>query len=279
VQIAIPYSTVLDVEKSSAMDFSETVEIKVVDKEENCVDSYFFAYFHDIRVAVDQIRRAIERAKQHPDLAALETVKDTTSHRRSIGAALTSHETSNLSQSPPSTTTFGAVRDKLTTPVRFLKKPATEPPRPTPTSTVASESGPIVSSSSRMSTSSQPLPDHTYPPPLVHHPVSQASESSAKTTWSVPVGVPNWLKNPSKYFFSSSPETTPTSLPGLQEEEDPITRLHSGDQSDFGFAMIDGLDSSALDPTTIDKFRAAFAFDERETLLAGQYSCAEFSHG
>jgi hypothetical protein len=40
--------------------------------------------------------------------------------------------------------------------------------------------------------------------------------------------------------------------------------------------MVDGVDSPVLDPTTVDKFKAAFAFDERETLLAGQYCCAGF---
>lgn len=60
LQIAIPYSAILDVEKSSAMDFSETIEVKVFDKEPHFVmDSYFFAYFHELSTALDQIRDAV----------------------------------------------------------------------------------------------------------------------------------------------------------------------------------------------------------------------------
>jgi alpha-L-fucosidase len=44
----------------------------------------------------------------------------------------------------------------------------------------------------------------------------------------------------------------------------------SGDPSDFGFSIVDGFDASALDPVTVDKFRAAFALDEKETLIAGE---------
>lgn len=246
------------------MDFSETIEIKVVDKEDNCVDSYFFAYFHNIGIAVDQIRRAVESAKGRPEVAALDIVKDTTSHRVLVPTA--HHEQPTVSMSPPSTSTLTAVRDKLATPVRFLRKPASDSVRPTATTT---ESAPTVASPLPLSVSPQST-FHTYPPSLVHHSQSQPSEGSGKTTWTVPVGVPSWLKNPSKYFFSSSPESTPTSLPGVAEEDDANGSRQSTEESNFGFAMVDGLDTSALDPATVDKFRAAFAFDERETLLAGQ---------
>ncbi|KAA1468468.1 hypothetical protein DENSPDRAFT_794393 [Dentipellis sp. KUC8613] len=65
VKIAIPYSTILDVERSHAMDFSETIEVKVVDGEEDlAVDSYFFAYFHDLPAALEQIRDAVAAARR-----------------------------------------------------------------------------------------------------------------------------------------------------------------------------------------------------------------------
>ena len=55
-QIAIPYSAIVDIERSSALDFSETIEVKVVDKGDSySVDSYFFAYFHDLQAALEQI--------------------------------------------------------------------------------------------------------------------------------------------------------------------------------------------------------------------------------
>jgi len=64
LQIAIPYSTIIDVDKSSAMDFSETIEVKVLDGEETLsVDSYFFAYFQDLPTALEQIREAVSSAR------------------------------------------------------------------------------------------------------------------------------------------------------------------------------------------------------------------------
>src|ERR1700733_684275 len=48
VKIAIPYSVILDVDRSTAMDFSETIEVKVVDRDHFTMDSYFFAYFHSL---------------------------------------------------------------------------------------------------------------------------------------------------------------------------------------------------------------------------------------
>ncbi|KAI5123707.1 hypothetical protein M0805_000302 [Coniferiporia weirii] len=87
VKIAIPYSVVVDVDKSSAMDFSETIEVKVVDREEKSTDgsydSYFFAYFHNISAALDQIRDAVKTYKPFsPDVANIsEIVHDTTSFK------------------------------------------------------------------------------------------------------------------------------------------------------------------------------------------------------
>ncbi|THH11780.1 hypothetical protein EW145_g439 [Phellinidium pouzarii] len=84
VKIAIPYSVVVDVDKSSAMDFSETIEVKVIDLEEKVADdsndSYFFAYFHNISAALDQIRDAVKTYKPcSPNAINIsEVVHDTT---------------------------------------------------------------------------------------------------------------------------------------------------------------------------------------------------------
>ncbi|KAG9094230.1 Sterol 3-beta-glucosyltransferase, partial [Ceratobasidium sp. UAMH 11750] len=62
VKIAIPYSVIDGVEKSSAMDFSETIEVKVIDKEEHfTLDSYFFAYFRDLPAALAQIKEVLKQ--------------------------------------------------------------------------------------------------------------------------------------------------------------------------------------------------------------------------
>lgn len=299
MQIAIPYSAILEVEKSTAIDFSETIEIKVIDKEDNCEDSYFFAYFNDIGVAVEQIRNAVKKVRDNPGVIIEEVVKDTTSRR--LSAQIPGHYTFagdhdkayTSPQSSVSTSALSTMREKLTSPVGKLNSllrpsnagapsvsPVVESARPTPT---GHNSAPALTSP-KLFNGAQFLPDpanHTYPPPLSHH---SASQSSGRTSWSVPVGVPGWLKNPSKYFYSASPEATPQPLPGnigqlgypaqsdsaVGTSHHPPSHQSSGDPSDFGFSIVDGFDSSALDPATVDKFRAAFALDEKETLIAGK---------
>lgn len=79
MQIAIPYSAIVDVEKSSAMDFSETIEVKVVDKNEQySVDSYFFAYFQDLPAALEQIRDAVRAYRAIPGCSSPPVLDSTT---------------------------------------------------------------------------------------------------------------------------------------------------------------------------------------------------------
>ncbi|KAG8908117.1 Sterol 3-beta-glucosyltransferase [Tulasnella sp. 403] len=88
VKISLPFSAMVDVEKSAAMDFSDTIEVKVVDKDDNfAIDSYFFAYFHNIETALVQIKETIQayRAKLDMESGMMvppSTVRDTTSAAR-----------------------------------------------------------------------------------------------------------------------------------------------------------------------------------------------------
>ncbi|KZV92112.1 UDP-Glycosyltransferase/glycogen phosphorylase [Exidia glandulosa HHB12029] len=84
VKIAIPYMAILDVDKSSAMDFSETIEVKVVDKDNHSgysIDSYFFAYFKSTEHALVQMRDAVQIYRQAATEDADDVVKDTTAAR------------------------------------------------------------------------------------------------------------------------------------------------------------------------------------------------------
>jgi sterol 3beta-glucosyltransferase len=86
VKIAIPYSTIIDVDTSSPMDFTETIEVKVVDSGENLsVDSYFFAYFQDMAAALEQIKDAVAAARRFGSegyATTGEQVIDTTTSRQ-----------------------------------------------------------------------------------------------------------------------------------------------------------------------------------------------------
>ncbi|KAG8890800.1 Sterol 3-beta-glucosyltransferase [Tulasnella sp. 332] len=60
VKIALPFSAILDVEVSTAMEFSHMIEVKVQDKDDYFAsDSYFFTYFQDLDAAVKQIKDAL----------------------------------------------------------------------------------------------------------------------------------------------------------------------------------------------------------------------------
>ncbi|THU88460.1 hypothetical protein K435DRAFT_830554 [Dendrothele bispora CBS 962.96] len=122
VKIAIPYSAILDVDKSSAMDFSETIEIKVYDKEASdhySVDSFFFAYFHDLPTALDQIRDAVRAQRTEggsgSNSSQSHTVLDTTQSRNQLsnsasGSLSTSPSNANGLPERPSSSSLSSFR-------------------------------------------------------------------------------------------------------------------------------------------------------------------------
>ena len=63
------------------MDFSETIEVKVIDKGDSSVESYFFAYFHELQTALEQIRDAVRSSRGITDSMTPPTVIDTTVSR------------------------------------------------------------------------------------------------------------------------------------------------------------------------------------------------------
>ena len=109
VKIAIPYSVILDVDHSTAMDFSETIEVKVVDRDHFTMDSYFFAYFHSLPEALAQIHEVVHVYKQtHPPVAsaAQPLTSPTLTVPRSSSFASVSDTT--LQRSPPAVSRLAA---------------------------------------------------------------------------------------------------------------------------------------------------------------------------
>ncbi|KAI6045078.1 glycosyltransferase family 1 protein [Pisolithus marmoratus] len=304
--IAIPYSVILDVEKSTAMDFSETIEVKVTDKIESS-DSYFFAYFHDIQAALDHIRDAV---RTHRALApgSPQTVLDTTV-KLSAGVA----PGIDRARSLPTSDTKGATpsrlslllrpfHDSLPLPIgRMHSSP--EPPNSSEEYTHVSKRGtfvPITSSPQSYSSNELASPatynstpaipsstpplirDHTYPPttssiePNISSPIKILQSG---VPWNV--GVPSWLRGPRKTAGSSISTTgtgpTPTasqSLGGVREIYSAPWQSASdqplGAATELGYSVLETADA-VVDSETTEKFRAAFAFDEKEILL-GHFS-------
>ncbi|RXW23861.1 hypothetical protein EST38_g2016 [Candolleomyces aberdarensis] len=306
VKIAIPYSVVLDVERSSAMDFSETIEVKVFDKDDQfSVDSYFFAYFHDLPTALEQIRDAIRTHRSFPEQQVEHPLLDTTALRSAPNVAL-DRPTSLISSDSVATksTTSGFRLSSLLRPfdgislTRAVTVPidnhtetqedytyvsqrgntsfvpvtsASVPKSPTRLTVVASPEP--IDLKSKPSSNSLPIAEHTYPPSTSSFtPEPNLSSLSRESTSLWNVGVPSWLK-PSRRFFNSSPApdsvsssmtvkemyTSPTSSSSLST----VSRFGTGD---LAFSILE-TPNIPVDAEATEKFRAAFAYDERETLL------------
>lgn len=304
IQIAIPYSAIIDVEKSSAMDFSETIEVKVLDKDEHfSVDSYFFAYFHDIPVAIDQIRDAVRAYRLLPERGSPQMVLDTTVARH----MLTSSDRAATAPAEPTTRTTSVF--SLTSLLRPLQETLTRtsaPPPDTdnrPSAQTMSDSSldaeefthvsrradssfvPITSSPQSMLpedgipknlTLTAAANDHTYPPSTSTSPVDPDYHSLSREGSSWSVGVPSWLKGTRRVFGASAgSEQTITQDPSTVREMYSSTMITSlpSSRSTMGDMVFSVLETPeiAVDADTTEKFRAAFAYDEKEILLGCAY--------
>ncbi|KAG6919582.1 hypothetical protein DXG01_004246 [Tephrocybe rancida] len=274
VKIAIPYSLIVDVEKSSAMDFSETIEVKVFDKDEDSsVDSYFFAYFHDIPGALEQIRDVTVLDTTQPRHPA---IPDRTS---SLPSETTSTKTSSVFRLTSLLRPFQDSLGRTAQPsvpeaedfTHISRRPdsasfvpiTTSPPPMDDSETRRDQPGKLLATS---------LNEHTYPPSTSashidpDHP-SLSRESS--NSWGV--GVPSWLKG-TRRVFGGSTSSDQTIVPaGVREMYSstvispsfPSSRSTMGDLT---FSILETPDIP-VDVETTEKFRAAFAYDEKETLL------------
>ncbi|KAJ7139710.1 hypothetical protein C8R44DRAFT_310723 [Mycena epipterygia] len=294
VKIAIPYSTILDVDKSTAMDFSETIEVKVFDKEEHfSVDSYFFAYFHDLASALDQIRDAVRAHRVQPERASPQMVMDTTVSRPPPGLPDHVQSLPNVEQTkPPSSFSISSFLRPFHDTIS-LGRPSASSLSPTPesegfthisrrpnsSSFIPVTTSPVAESSSPRSAQDDStltptnVQEHTYPPSTSlyrddpDHPL--ISESSG-STWSV--GVPSWLRGPRRVFGGSSESTTasaPLPPPGRVREVYSAPAGPGSRTSGFGdlaFSVLETPDLT-IDPEATEKFRNVFAYDEKETLL------------
>ena len=290
---------ILDVEKSSAIEFSETIEVKVFDKEEHySVDSYFFAYFRDIQFALEQIREVVRTNRSSPS-GSPRALLDTTVARHPLAAhsmdrvrSLPSPDTKTnssfrlssllrpLQESLPSTLTRiynvpetpGGTEDFTHISKRggasFVALTSSHSPMsPINDNTAASQNGLTADPSSRT---------HTYPPSTSTGDMNSASFLSkglaASTPWNV--GVPSWLKVPRKSASPTAPNSAVTSaFPESQSEggvrevyESSAAAQGSGDSSELGYSVLETCEA-AVDQEMADKFKVAFAFDDKETLL------------
>lgn len=309
-QIAIPYSVIVDVEKSSAMDFSETIEVKVLDQEEKgsvqSFDSYFFAYFHNIAAALDQIRDAVKAYKPHTltNAGVSEIVHDTTQSSTSVPG---SDRPATLTNEQQNKSGYGIKLASLLRPFQEYGSTASTPTQSNvqfkqePASlTLRSEQ--LMSSSPSISRSPQTgFVSHSRHssneidgPEFVHRSMSESAASSSFKNYNIPHtypptpsppaeltqiptrdsatstsswGVPSWLRSPRRVF--ASPSSTSSNLTVGQKGVSEV--VSSGpqvrDQSTIDFGFSVLEARDAAEPDVVEKFRSTFAFDEKEQLL------------
>jgi len=291
---------ILDVEKSTAIEFSETIEVKVFDKDEHySVDSYFFAYFHDIQVALEHIREVVRTNRSSP-ASSQHALLDTTAARYPLVA----HGMDRTRSLPsPDAKTNSSFR------LSFLLRPlqeslpstltriysAPDPPGGAEDFTHISKQGgasfvPLMSPPLALSpttgntatTSPNGLSTdpssriHTYPPSTSTGDMNSASFLSKGLAASAPwnVGVPSWLKVPRKgVSTATSNSVVPSTLPesqgneGIREVYESSTPGQgTGASSELGYSVLE-TSEAAVDQEMADKFKTAFAFDDKETLL------------
>ncbi|KAI0651552.1 hypothetical protein C8Q79DRAFT_43404 [Trametes meyenii] len=337
IKIAIPYPAVVDVERSNAMDFSETIEIKVQDRSSDlALDSYFFAYFNDLPGALEQIRDAVRAYRTMPSFQHAPTVVDTTIARTpttpSKERTPTPHTADQRPKSPSSFKLASILRplhDTLplgrsaSTPghashdannedfTHIIKRSgssfvpvATSPEAGSPTEGEPPGRADALHTSTASLTPTPSRADHTYPPSVsgssadVRGGVSASASGSSSAAassgsgWSVGMpSMPSWLRVPSRSLFStpSVPSVRPNLehaltlpvAPALPTVTEVVSSSRASSTSrgatsmsgsaDFGFFSILETPESGVDAETVDKFRQAFAFDDKENLL-GMFS-------
>lgn len=297
-QIAIPYSSILEVERSSAMDFSETIEVKVFDKEGNySVDSYFFAYFHNLSAALEQIRDAVRNVRSLPEQEQPQILLDTTVVRSSatassldrsdpsseVGSAKSSFsgfrlssllrplsETISISRSSGVSSNtelsiksedFTHVTRRTNSFVPFTDSPkSVDPPAlPSPLSREQTEEP--------LRQQTQPV-EHTYPPSISRTSIVPDLPSFRSSSWGV--GVPSWLRTRRMFGGITSSSQGPLADGGVKEVYStptlPSAQSSKGGWGDMAFSILE-TPNITVDTEMTEKFRTAFAYDEKETLL------------
>lgn len=306
VQIAIPYSTIIDVDKSSALDFRETIEVKVVDGSEDlAVDSYFFTYFHDISAALEQIRDAVASTRpfvpEAQESLGAEQLIDTTASRSTPASRTGSSESyPEVTPRPSSFRLSALLRPFQEIPLgrtvispgqldeheefthvekrdnsSFVPVALPLPPSDTSGASHADEvSQDHATLNARLSDNTIPS-SHTYPPfnspsgSLVQTP----QEQSLATSW---VSVPSWLRMSRRSLGGASGAGNHQSTKAVTEVYSSGTHqsivLSQSPGAELGYSVLETPDST-IDPEIIEKFQASFAFDDKERLLG----CSWFS--
>lgn len=274
------------------MDFSESIEIKVADRAENhTLDSYFFAYFQNVPLALERIRDAVRDYRGAIEQSGTPPpIVDTTVSRpvallpsTSKARAVTSpgiepsrssslHRLSSLWRpAQDKTGTTNESNDSSDEFTHISKRDSSFVPVAVPLSKEGAMDAQPISTSPT---------SHTYPPGTTLPPPASAFDSQVASvregTWSVPV--PSWLKMSSRRASGGNSvksvpvpthsATAPSNLePGRPGPDaassstgvEPASRA----SGEFGYFSLLEAPDTIIDADVAEKFRTTFAFDEK----------------
>ena len=301
-------------DRSGALDFRETIEVKVVDGSEDlAVDSYFFTYFHDISAALEQIRDAISSTRRFipatPQHLNSEQLIDTTVPRSTSTSrpGSSEHAPTYPDTQPKSSSTFrlsALLRPFQELPLGRAAASSVQPdeheefthvekrdnssfvpialpatPSDSPGANLATDSTQSPLSLRSHLSDNSILASHTYPPlTSPGEPSAQLpQEASLATSW---VSVPSWLRMSRRPSVGASGTVNQQSA--TQRDGKAVTEVYSsGTQQSIGSSQGPDLGYSVLDAPdstidaeTVDKFQASFAFDDKERLLGCMYAAS-----
>lgn len=286
VKIAIPYSLIIDVDKSSTMGFNELLEVKVIDKGVvYSVDSYYFTYFRDPPRVLEQIRSMVREFQQlSPSQDNLE-IKDTTAARSGAPNADPIPSPDKLTSDRPSSFRLTSLFKTLSTfnntvPDSEFRDTTSTFPLPSSYDRSNSCTGPPSHPKlNNTSTVNEPLAgselldahdtsllssNHTYPPPP-----SPGNLSSGELQGLWGISVPAWLRIPGRRVLSG------INLLNMSSSSDSVKEIYTAgtlaaaeDNANMEFSVIET--NEGMDPEVIARFHSSFALNEKETLLGGK---------
>ncbi len=152
-------------------------------------------------------------------------------------------------------------------------------------------SDPLHSSASSLTAAPTPTPSgHTYPPSTSASTADIRGSATKDVTgvigWAAGIPyIPSWLRTPSRSLFGTAPTSAHPHLEHAATSPAPtVTEVVSSSgapssrettsmsvSGDFGFFSILETPETTVDVETVEKFRQAFAFDDKENLLGSEY--------
>ncbi|KAK4684673.1 hypothetical protein P7C73_g5496, partial [Tremellales sp. Uapishka_1] len=291
VKLIIPLEAVLQVEKSPTLEFAETIEITVVDPEDQMsVDSYFFASFHDNDIAFNAIHHLLDERPpsdlprvasnlgvQTPEAmeSSMATIKKTQSETET--SAETGHRLS-LPALPKISSVLGPLISRgggkasddassgLSIPFR--------------SKSLHKKDSPEVTESDPLGPSDQD-DDEGYPPKQAGPPPrGMESDAHNKPGWT-----PGWIRKPAAKIFASSPSpsnhdtsSTPEGLLPIHSKRDRSHR-HSVTEIVEPVIMDSSEDEEAekTQKTRSSEARLSFASDTSDSSTSNRYDLMEKS--